>query len=137
MRGNRIVLAAILIEVILAGWVVAASLQNSHSNSQTLLIYSGAGLKTAMDDLENEFEVETGTDVDIIYGGSGHIFGQLSTSQRGDLFIPGAEYYTKKGIEEELLCEDLTENVTLHVPAIIVQKENPKKSPLFFETLVK
>ena len=126
MRGSRIILAAILFEVIVAGWVVAASLQNTDSDSQTLLIYSGAGLKTAMDELGNEFEAETGIDVNIIYGGSGHIFGQLSTSQRGDIYIPGAEYYTRKGIEEGLLCEDKTRNVTYHVPVIIVQNGNPQ-----------
>ncbi|MDY6931908.1 MAG: substrate-binding domain-containing protein, partial [Halobacteriota archaeon] len=82
MSGSKIILAAILIEVIFAGWVVAASLQDTDSDSETLLIYSGAGLKTAMDELGDEFESETGIPVDIIYGGSGHIFGQLATSKR-------------------------------------------------------
>jgi molybdate transport system substrate-binding protein len=91
-----------------------------------LLVYSGAGLKCAMDELGGEFEDETGVDVDIIYGGSGHIFGQLSTSKRGDIFIPGAEYYTKRGIEEGLLYENLTRNVTYHIPCILVQGGNPK-----------
>ncbi|MDY6931822.1 MAG: molybdate ABC transporter substrate-binding protein [Halobacteriota archaeon] len=125
MSGSKIILAAILIEVIFAGWVVAASLQDADSDSETLLIYSGAGLKTAMDELGDEFESETGIAVDIIYGGSGHIFGQLATSKRGDLFIPGAKYYTSKGIEEGLLEESRTRNVTYHVPVIIVKKGNP------------
>ena len=93
---------------------------------QTLLVYSGAGLKSVMDELGEEFEIETGVDVDIIYGGSGHIFGQLLTTKRGDIFIPGAEYYTRRGIEEGLLYENLTRNVTYHIPMILVREGNPK-----------
>jgi len=79
-----------------------------------------------MDELGGEFENETGINVDIIYGGSGHIFGQLSTSKRGDIFIPGADYYTKRGIEEGLINGNLTKNVTYHIPCILVQKGNPR-----------
>ena len=126
MKGSRIVIAAILVGVILVGCNTVTSLYYTDHDSQTLLIYSGAGLKCAMDELGGEFEDETGVDVDIIYGGSGHIFGQLSTSRRGDIFIPGAQYYTRQGIQEGLLYENQTRNVTYHIPCILVQKGNPK-----------
>jgi len=47
------------------------------------LVYSGAGLECVMGELGGEFENDTAVDVDIIYGGSGHIFGLRSTSRRG------------------------------------------------------
>lgn len=131
MKGSRIVIAAILIGVIFVGCNTVTSLYYTDHDPQTLLIYSGAGLKCAMDELGGEFEDEMGVDVDIIYGGSGHIFGQLSTSRRGDIFIPGAEYYTKQGIQEGLLYENQTRNVTYHIPCILVQKGNPKNISSF------
>ena len=111
--------------IAVVGCIVGTGVYASHER-QTLLVYSGAGLKSVMDELGEEFEIETGVDVDIIYGGSGHIFGQLSTTKRGDIFIPGAEYYTRRGIEEGLLYENLTRNVTYHIPLILVREGNPK-----------
>jgi molybdate transport system substrate-binding protein len=130
MQKRVKIIAAILVGVIVVvGGVGGAWYYTSYgygAQKQTLLVYSGAGLKSAMDELGKEFENETGIDVDIIYGGSGHIFGQLSTSGRGDVFIPGAEYYTLRGIEEGLIYENLTRNVTYHIPVILVQEGNPK-----------
>jgi len=82
--------------IAVGGCIVGTGIYASHER-QTLLVYSGAGLKSVMDGLGEAFEIETGVDVAIIYGGSGHIFGQFSTSKRGDIFIPGAEYYTRRG----------------------------------------
>ena len=96
-RRERIIAAILIGAIVVVGCVAGAWYYAAHQK-QTLLVYSGAGLKCAIDELGGEFENETGVDVDIIYGGSGHIFGQLSTSKRGDVFIPGAEYYTKRGI---------------------------------------
>jgi molybdate transport system substrate-binding protein len=117
--------------IVVVGGVAGVWYYASHgaqTQTQTLLVYSGAGLKSAMDELAENFENETESevDVDIIYGGSGHIFGQLSITKRGDIFIPGAEYYTLRGIEEGLLYENLTRNVTYHIPCILVQEGNPK-----------
>jgi len=126
MEQKEKIIAAILIgAIVVVGGVAGAGYYAGHG-TQTILVYSGAGLKSAMDELCYEFEDETGVDVDIIYGGSGHIFGQLSTSKRGDIFIPGAEYYTKRGIEEGLLYENLTRKLTYHIPVILVREGNPK-----------
>jgi len=126
MEQKEKIIAAILIgAIVVVGGVAGAGYYAGHG-TQTILVYSGAGLKSAMDELGYEFEDETGVDVDIIYGGSGHIFGQLSTSKRGDIFIPGAEYYTKRGIEEGLLYENLTRKLTYHIPVILVREGNPK-----------
>ncbi|BDC36085.1 molybdate ABC transporter substrate-binding protein [Candidatus Methanoliparum sp. LAM-1] len=95
-------------------------------DEERLLIYSGAGLKPVMDEIADKFEEKTGITVDIIYGGSGHIFGQLSLSQRGDIFIPGGKYYTERAIEEGLVYKNLTKDVVYHIPCIIVKDDNPK-----------
>ncbi|HIH77548.1 MAG TPA: molybdate ABC transporter substrate-binding protein [Halobacteria archaeon] len=96
------------------------------TGEERLLVYAGAGLKPVMDEIADKFEDKTGVTVDVIYGGSGHLFGQISLSQRGDIFIPAAEYYTRRAIEEGLVYKDLTKDIAYHVPCIIVQKGNPK-----------
>jgi molybdate transport system substrate-binding protein len=126
MQKKEKIVAAILIGAIVVVGCIAGVWCYSGHGMQTILVYSGAGLKCAMDELSEEFENETGINVEIIYGGSGHIFGQLSTSKRGDIFIPGADYYTKRGIEEGLINGDLTKDVTYHIPVILVQEGNPK-----------
>ena len=125
MEQKEKIVAILIGAIVVVGGVAGAGYYAGHG-TQTILVYSGAGLKSAMDELGYEFEDETGVDVDIIYGGSGHIFGQLSTSKRGDIFIPGAEYYTKRGIEEGLLYENLTRKLTCHIPVILVREGNPK-----------
>ena len=125
MEQKEKIVAILIGAIVVVGGVAGAGYYAGHG-TQTILVYSGAGLKSAMDELGCEFEDETGVDVDIIYGGSGHIFGQLSTSKRGDIFIPGAEYYTKRGIEEGLLYENLTRKLTYHIPVILVREGNPK-----------
>jgi molybdate transport system substrate-binding protein len=124
-QKEKNIAAILVVTIVVLGGIVGAWYYAGHG-TQRILVYSGAGLKCAMDELDGEFEDETGVDVDIIYGGSGHIFGQLLTSKRGDIFIPGAEYYTKRGIEEGLLCGNLTRNVTYHIPVILVQEGNPE-----------
>ncbi|MFZ2070534.1 MAG: molybdate ABC transporter substrate-binding protein [Halobacteriota archaeon] len=126
MQKKKNIIAAILVGAIVVVGCIAGAWYYTGHGTQTILVYSGAGLKCAMDELGGEFENETGVNVEIIYGGSGHLFGQLSISKRGDIFIPGADYYTKRGIEEGLLCGDLTRNVTYHIPMILVQEGNPE-----------
>jgi molybdate transport system substrate-binding protein len=120
-----IVLGAIVVVGGVAGVWYYAGLGHG-AQKQTLLVYSGAGLKSVMDELAVSFENKTGVDVDVSYGGSGQIFGQLSTTGRGDIFIPGDFYYTMRGIEEGLIAGDLTRNVTYHIPVMLVQEGNPK-----------
>jgi molybdate transport system substrate-binding protein len=126
MEKREKIIAAVLIGVIVVVGGVAGAWYFSGHEKQTLLVYSGAGLKSAMDELAVSFENKTGVAVDVSYGGSGQIFGRLSTSGRGDIFIPGDFYYTMRGIEEGLIAGNLTRNATYHIPVMLVQEGNPK-----------
>lgn len=111
--------------IIAAGFIAGLWYYRPPEGKTTLLVYSGAGLKSAMDELEQGFEkIYPDVDVVISYGGSGQIFGQFSTSKRGDIFIPGSEYYTKQGIAQGLVYEEMTKSITYHIPVILVRKGN-------------
>ncbi len=92
-----------------------------------ILLYCGAGIRPAADALIKAFEeVERDIKIDASYGGSGKQVGQIATIQKGDLFMPGAEFYIDTVLEKGLAFEDTKRAVAYFVPVIFVQKGNPK-----------
>ncbi|MHC1755897.1 MAG: molybdate ABC transporter substrate-binding protein [Methanosarcina sp.] len=90
-----------------------------------LTVCSGAGLIKPMNELIENFENETGADVEVRYGGSAEIFGIL-TSKECDIFIPGDYYYTGQAMDRNYVFNESVENLTLHVPVIAVPAGNPE-----------
>ena len=89
-----------------------------------VLIYCGAGLRPAMEDVADAFAAATGTTVERDYGGSGMIISRLRLARRGDLFMPGDVWYVDLA-EKDGLVESKA-MVCYFVPVILVQKGNPK-----------
>jgi len=91
---------------------------------ESLLVYSGAGLKSAMEDIGKAFTDKYGIGVQYTYGGSGMLISQMNLTRKGDVFIPGStvEYATaqKQGLVSDCRM------VAYHVPVIAVLKGNPK-----------
>jgi molybdate transport system substrate-binding protein len=94
------------------------------SSQESLLVYSGAGLKSTMEDIGKVFTDKYGIGIQYTYGGSGTLISQMNLTQKGDVFIPGStnEYATAKS---QGLVGDY-QMVGYHVPVIAVQKGNPK-----------
>ena len=94
------------------------------SSQESLLVYSGAGLKSAMEDLGKAFTDKYGIGIQYNYGGSGTLISQMNLTHKGDVFIPGSttEYATAKS---QGLVGDY-QMIAYHVPVIAVQKGNPK-----------
>jgi molybdate transport system substrate-binding protein len=93
--------------------------------SEPLIIYSGAGLMKPMNELKNGFETRYNIPVQLIYGGSGELFGMIATRKAGDVFIPGAEKYVKDAIKQGLVRAEGQRSVCYHVPIILVPADNP------------
>ncbi|MCQ1534633.1 molybdate ABC transporter substrate-binding protein [Methanosarcina sp. KYL-1] len=89
-----------------------------------LTVCAGAGLMKPMNELVQEFENETGAEIQVHYGGSAELFGILA-SQECDVFIPGAYYYTEQAMGKHYVFNESVENLTLHVPVIAVPAGNP------------
>lgn len=94
------------------------------ASEKSILVYSGAGLKSAMEDIGKAFTGKYGIAVQYTYGGSGTLISQMNLTKKGDVFVPGStvEYATAK---KQGLVGDY-QMVAYHVPVIAVQKGNPK-----------
>ena len=81
------------------------------TNKRTeLLLFCGAGIRPAADLLIKEFETKHNIKINTTYGGSGRLLGQISSIKKGDLFMPGAEFYVDLAIKDELAYKD-TKNI--------------------------
>ncbi|MFA5332778.1 MAG: molybdate ABC transporter substrate-binding protein [Methanoregula sp.] len=106
------------------GTPIPSAVSTPAPSQDSLLVYSGAGLKSAMEDVGKAFTGKYGITIQYNYGGSGTLISQMNLTRKGDVFIPGSttEYATAKS-------QGLVGNyqmVAYHVPVIAVQKGNPK-----------
>ncbi|MDP2970187.1 MAG: molybdate ABC transporter substrate-binding protein [Deltaproteobacteria bacterium] len=100
---------------------------NAHSSSKRLLIFAGAASKPATEDVIKIFQEKFGIPVDVTFGGSGFVLSQMKLAKRGDLFFPGSSDFLELAKRENLIFPESEKIVVYLVPAINVQKGNPKK----------
>jgi len=91
---------------------------------ESILVFSGAGLKAPMEDAGTAFTQKYGIGVQYSYGGSGVLITQMNLTHKGDVFIPGSTNEWKTAKAQGLV--DSYQLVAYHVPVIVVQKGNPK-----------
>lgn len=89
----------------------------------SLLVYSGAGLRQAMDEIAAAFEKQTGIKVTLTYGGSAQLNSQILLTKQGDVCLPGDVTELATLREKNLVAWE--KNVVYHVPALAVPKGNP------------
>lgn len=92
----------------------------------SLQVFCGSAVKPPMDELIKSFSRETGIKVDIVYGGSGSVLSQAQLSMRGDVYISGSPDFMEIARERNLVEEESETRLAYLVPAIVVQKGNPK-----------
>lgn len=92
--------------------------------AQSILVFCGAGLKAPMQEIGPAFTKKTGIDVQFNYGGAGTLVTQMNLTKKGDVFMPGSTAEWKTAKAQGLV--DAWQLVAYHVPAIAVQKGNPK-----------
>ena len=125
MNWNKVM----LLSLIAAIGIHACLLTGCEKSQKSLLVYSGKGLKNAMDEIKQSFEQKHGIGIEIIYAGSNTILSTIKKTRKGDVFIPGSVTYIEEGI-------DFVENhkfVSRHVPAFCVLADNPKDLKSFDE----
>ncbi|MCK9581640.1 MAG: molybdate ABC transporter substrate-binding protein [Methanoregula sp.] len=91
---------------------------------ESLIVYSGAGLKAPMQEIGQVFTKETGIEVQYNFAGSGTHISQMNLTKKGDIFITGSTVEFKKAQNQGLVGD--YQLVGYHVPVIAVQKGNPK-----------
>jgi len=91
-----------------------------------LLVFAGAASKPPLDELAKDYEHRTGQRVDLVYGGSGFVLSQMRLARRGDIFFPGSSDFMELARRLGAVVPDTERRVAFLVPAINVQKGNPK-----------
>ena len=90
-----------------------------------LLVYSGAGLKKAMEQIKTAYEADHNVTIEYVYAGSAALISQLELSGKGDVLIVGSES-TYTPAAEDGYASETYDLVAHHTPCIAVQAGNPK-----------
>lgn len=90
-------------------------------SSESLIVYSGKGLKYPMEEIKSNFEKREGVQLLINYAGSQTLLDTIRKTHKGDVYIPGASTYIKEA--GELVVH--SDTVASHIPIFAI---NNKKS---------
>ena len=110
--------------LILAAMLVPAC-SESREARRPVAVFCGSASKPAMEECAERFKAKSGIQVDIQFGGSGHMLSRLKMSGRGDLYIPGSPDYMIKAKELGVVEAETVQILAYLVPTILVQKNNP------------
>lgn len=125
MKKNIIPIITLLIIItILSGCTSNISTTDKEENEKiSLLVYSGAGLRLPMEKIQEVYEEKNNIEIQFTFAGSAHNLGQIELINKGDVYIPGSNYYYESANEKGL--SDYKQDVAYHIPVIAVPKENP------------
>ncbi len=123
MKKTAILAVTILFCSVIAQGCISEPAQSKTGNPESLLVYCGAGMRAPMTELGSQFEQEYGVKVICNYAGSGHLLNQIELAEKGDVYQPGAMYYSTIARDKGFI--DYEKPVAYHVPVIAVPKGNP------------
>ncbi len=106
--------------------LILAFASYTQSAPNRIMVFAGSASKPAAEEVIKRFEQTTGTAVDAIFGGSGFVLSQMKLSKKGDLFFPGSSDFMELAKREGLVFPESEKIVVYLIPAINVQKGNPK-----------
>ena len=98
----------------------------SHADDSRIMVMCGAAFKMPMEEIVAAFAKQTGAEVDVSYAGIGTLLSQIKLSKRGDVFIAPSPDIMKKADAKGLIIKNSIRNMGYFVPAINVQKGNPR-----------
>jgi molybdate transport system substrate-binding protein len=100
---------------------------NAQSTSKRILVFAGAASKPATEEGARIFQERFGIPVNVIFGGSGFVLSQMKLTKKGDLYFPGSSDFMEMAKKEHLVFPESEKLLVYLIPAINVQKGNPKK----------
>lgn len=110
-------------------FVLATTLADAAIDSATqdkLLVYAGAASKPATEEIARLYEEQTGTRVELIFGGSGFVLSQMKLAKTGDIYFPGSSDFMELAKREGLVYPDSERIAVYLAPAINVWRGNPR-----------
>ncbi len=98
-----------------------------YASSDSLLVFAGAASKPPTEEAAGIFSRMRGVEVNITFGGSGFVLSQMKLARRGDVYFPGSSDFMEKARQGKLVFPETEEIIAYLVPAINVQKGNPRE----------
>lgn len=92
---------------------------NEDAARRELFLYSGAGLRSAVEDLVDEFAKVHDVKVVTDYAGSETLLNRIKLSRHGDLYMPGDRYYVSLAADKGVVTRQ--KSVCYFVPTILVR----------------
>jgi molybdate transport system substrate-binding protein len=124
----KFLMVGILIGVIVGSTGVFALSQHFVSAPKKIVVFAGAASAPVLEEAAEVFETLYQIKVELRLGGSGSILSAMKIARTGDLFIPGSPEFlieaAKSGVVN--MSTGHPKILVYLVPAIIVQKGNPK-----------
>jgi molybdate transport system substrate-binding protein len=93
---------------------------------EKLMLFCGAGLKPPFEELTQIFTRTSGIEITANYASVGALYSQVLLSKQGDLFVVPSPDLMTNAITKGVTHPDSVRNLGYVVPAIHVQKGNPK-----------
>ncbi|MEM3395018.1 MAG: molybdate ABC transporter substrate-binding protein [Nitrososphaerota archaeon] len=128
-KQTLLILAAGIVIGILIGTISAASSNlyfNKPQQEKVIVVFAGAAAAPVYREAATMFESKYGVKVELRLGGSGSLLSAMEIAKTGDVYIPGSPEYIQKAIKLGIVEPDYVKKMAYLVPAIIVQKGNPK-----------
>jgi molybdate transport system substrate-binding protein len=100
--------------------------QQAQSSTKEILVFAGSASKPATEETVKIFKEKTGITVNVVFGGSGFVLSQMKLSKKGDIYFPGSSDFMELAKREEQVFRESERILVYLVPAINVQKGNPK-----------
>lgn len=123
---NVRMIQAIILLCLTLGLLMPACWEKSFA-ADSLMVFAGAASKPPTEEAAKAFEEKTGVKVDVIFGGSGYVLSQMMLGKKGDIYFPGSSDYMELAKKKGLVLPETEKIVVYLVPAINVQKGNPKE----------
>lgn len=127
-RMRKLLVASFIIGVAIGALGAAVAFKLLSGTQNTIVVFAGAASAPVLEEGTQLFESKYNIKVELRLGGSGSILSAMKISRTGDIFLPGSPDYlllaAKQGVVN--LTTGHVKVFAYLVPAIIVQKGNPK-----------
>lgn len=124
MKSSRLIWSALLAIIVLIVALHFFTRPKDRSSGEPLLVYCAAGIKAPVAELAELFEKKYGVHVQLQYGGSGTLLGNMEISRKGDVFIAADQSYVELAQDKGLIDETLP--LASLQAVIAVPKGNPR-----------
>lgn len=112
--------------LLLLALALLAACGKSGENAPSILVFAGSASRPALLQAAKVFEQRSGTEVDVVFGGSGQVLSQMILAKKGDLYFPGSSDYMEIAKKKGVVLAESETRLAYLVPAIAVARGNPK-----------